>query len=391
MATTYGDNDQYSTESEVTGSKQPQGLPSGAKLVIVGNAYRVVWALGDGLGNAWYSISAEHLKNLYGSTAPPVDKIFDNAGAFSAENGNLYWGNIAEVSLKADTPWDDLKDQIFNQFGYVPGLDELEIKRLLIQAFYEGWSENQWTVEYRQTDYFNKLTDDQRAWVGLSEAEKKMRIEEQYVQLQEMHQSIWGPNYSINAANLKSIATKIASGQTSLASWEWGEKQGAAKIEGTNEWQRIRAQQEAALAEGNEEENLALAAQNAWYDWVGPVAMPEGFAQKWGADLASGKASEADLETYLKQISTSRWAYKPPELRWSDWSAPYKAQIKDELELVSLDDKDTLLTSLLNSDMTGQDLTQMIRQDSRFRSTTKMYGELSAAATDLGRRFGFIT
>ena len=45
---------------------------------------------------------------------------------------------------------------------------------------------------------------------------------------------------------------------------------------------------------------------------------------------------------------------------------------------------------MLNSDLTGVDLEQMIRQDDRYKSTRGMFGELSSFAQQLGKDFGFI-
>lgn len=373
-------------------SVQPQALPKGAKLVRIGTGtYRVVWDLGNGLGHAWYTIDKEHLTNLYKGAKPPEDFWFANTANFEGEFGNFHWGNIAEVTLKAETPWEDLTEKIQNQFGFVPGLGDQEIRRLLMQSFWEGWSENQWTVEYRKTNYFNKLSDDARAWVGLSTAEKNQRVGDVATEMTNQYRSYMGKDIDRAATTIQTQALKIASGVMTMDHWLYALRTQAAGIEGTPIWRQNQEEDEAALAEGNEVENFTLAAENQWRDWVGPVAMPEGFAAQWGNWLASGQRSEADFENYLKQISQTRWAYKPADLTWKDWSASYKAQIRDELELPTLDDKDSLLTQALNSDMTGQDLTQMIRADQRFLSTEKMYGELASAASDMGRRFGFIT
>lgn len=377
--------------SDSTPGATTQALPKGAKLVKIGSTYRVIWDLGGGLGWAWYDITGQQLEEIYDTKTPAPHFTLSNTGQFESQYGNNYWGNVGEINLKADDPWQDLTDRIYNQFGYVPGFDTDEVRKLLTQAFFEDWDQNQWLVEYRNTDYYQSTTDVQRQWVGLSDAEKAQRIEEEAINLQNMYQGIWGYGFDFDDAAIQDMAFKIASGQSTLDQWEWDQRAAAAKVEGTVEWNTRRQQEEDLLAEGNEIENLTLFAEQQWLSWVGPVDVPAGFAEKWGSDLASGKASQADLETYLKDISNGRWSFKPPNLTWTDWASTYKQQIKSTLELGSLDDKDPLLNQILGSDLNGVDLNSMIRQDERFKSTQQMFGELSSMAEDMGRRFGFIT
>lgn len=375
--------------SDATGSKQPEALPRGAKLVRYGNIYKVVWDLGGGLGWAYYDISADHLKKLYGSATPAVDEVYTKDQFFDKYKP-AFFGNIAEVSLKAEDPWQDLKDRIFDQFGWVAGIDDPQIKRLLIQAYFEDWSQNQWLVEYRRTDYYQKSTDQQRQWASLSKAEKDQRVREQAAELRSIYSNYWGNTKPATSA-INDAAFKIASGQMTLEEWEWKTRSDAEKVPETPAQRRVREEEEAKREEGNQIENMTLLAENEWRRWVGPGDMPTNFASKWGNDLASGKASEADLENYLKSISDSRWQFKPEGATWEDWASSYKATIRSTLELGDLDDNDPLLQKILSSDMSGVDLNSTIRSDERFRSTRTMFGELSSAAEDIGRRFGFIT
>jgi hypothetical protein len=368
-----------------------EALPKGAVITRIGGQYRIVWNLGDGLGYAWYSISDESLKNIYDTATPDMDDrfVFDNVGQFTRRFGDFYWGNIEEVSLKAETPWQDLTEKIEGQFGHVPGLNTDEIRRLLRQAYFEGWDQNTWTVHYRDTQYYKSRTDDQRAWVGLSESEKQQRVDETARKMADRYRYYWGIDKPWQ--EFKDAALKVASGEITMDTWESDTERSARGTEGSPAWADFQQRQRAGKEEQNLAENWEAFAEDEWRSWVGPVDMPGDFGARWGAWLASGEKSEADLENYLKSISQGRWSYKPPDLAWKDWAASYKSQIRDELELPSLDDKDPLLNKILNSDLTGQDLTQMIRQDDRFLSTRNMYGQLSSAVADMGRRFGFIT
>lgn len=388
--TTSGSSSGGSDDSSGGTSATTEALPQNAELVKVGNTYRVVWSLGDGLGYAWYNITGDQLTDLYKTKTPDYGDSVANVGAFESKYGNNFWGNVGEINLKADTPWEDLRDRIYSQFGWVPGFDDPQIKRMMTQAYFEDWDQNQWLVEYRKTDYYQNSTDAQRQWVGLSEAEKKQRAGDVGIEMTNFYRDYMGKDIDKFADTITSQALKIASGQMTMDHWLYALRQQAAGIEGTPIWQQDRQAEEDALAEGNQIENLTLFAEQQWRDWVGPISVPDNFATTWGNNLASGKASEADLENYLKEISNSRWTFKPPNLTWQDWSSTYKQQVKSTLELGTLDDEDPLLNQILSSDLNGVDLNTMIRQDQRFRSTQAMYGELSGAAEEMGRKFGFI-
>lgn len=366
-----------------------QALPKNAKLVKVGNTYRVIWDLGDGMGWAWYSADKEDLKKIYGENEPQAHLELANASVFERRFGKNYWGDLSEINLRADTPWDDLKEKIFSSFGWVPGLDDPEVRRTILQGFFEGWNETQFTVEYRKTNYFNTLTDTQRKWVGLSEAERAQRTQSIAVELAESYKDIWGEVVPLDDDDIQAAAMKIASGQDLLEKWKFDQRKLAGEVEGTPESVKRDREQRDLLAEGNKAENLALYAENQWREWVGPGGIPKGFGKKWGDQINAGTKSEADLENYLKSLSSSRWAQKPPDLTWQDWATPYKSQIQNTLELSTLDDEDRLLNRILNQDISGQDLNVMIRQDERFRKTQGLYNELSGAASNLSRQFGF--
>lgn len=373
------------------GGISPKALPRNAKLVKVGNQYRVVWSLGGGLGWAWYAISADQLKNIYETTTPDAHFSVGNVGQFEAQFGNNYWGNIAEVNLSHDNPWEDLKQRIFDQFGFVAGFDDPEIQRLLIQAYFEDWNQNQFLVQYRDTDFYQETTTAQRQWMGLSEAERNQLIRDTSADLSRIYESYWGNPIDWNDPTIADAAFKIASGQMTQKEWEYTQRQQAGSDENTPEGRKRREEEEAQRAEGNQIENFTLYAENLWRSWVGPSEPPPGFGTRWGEQLASGRASEADLENYLRDVANSRWVFKPENATWEDWAAPYKSEIRQKLELGSVDDNDSLLGQILNTDLNGVDVNQLIRQDSRFRSTRTMYNELSTYAEEIGRRFGFIT
>ncbi len=366
-------------------------LPRNSKLVRIGSKYRVVWDLGDNLGWAWYDITTEQLQNIYDTKTPVAHFTLSNMGQFESRFGNNYWGNVAEVDLKAEDPWEDLKSRIFSNFGFVPGFDDPEIRRLLIQGHFEGWNQNEFTVAYSNTEYFNTLSNQQRAWFGLSEAEKSQRVRNQAAELTRDYFNLYGQSISADDPSILDAASKIQSGEMTIDEWRYNARLEAEGIDESPAARQIREEDEAQLAEGNQVEDLTDFAEDQWRAWVGGgITMPSGFATDWGSRLASGKSSEADLETYLKSVSSSRWSNKPADVTWIDWASTYKSQIRNTLELGTLNDNDSLLTQILNSDLDGVDLERLIRSDSRYLGTRAFGGTLSSYAEQLGRDFGYI-
>jgi hypothetical protein len=333
-------------------------------------------------------MDAATAQNIFGAGYVP-NFTFSNVGQFEDRFGNNYWGDVREIDLKAETPWEDLDSRIEAQFGHVPGFSDPDIRRLMRQAFFETWSPDQFQVEYRKTSYYQNSTDQQRQWAGLSQAERNQRIAETDTKMKQEYRRLFGAEMPVGYS--AGIAEQIASGVTTFDSWAYGQASAAGGQTGTPEHARRFAEQQAANSPQNQIENMTKFANDQYLAWVGPGALPANFAASWGKNLATGDASEADLEAHLKTLSQARWAYKDPNVSWEDWAAPFKAEIGDTLELGSVMDTDPLLGSILRSDLTGVDLNAMIRKDKRFLSTQKMYEGLAGAAADMGRRFGFIT
>ncbi len=370
-----------------------RAIPRDAQLVTVDGAYRVLWDLGDGLGSAWYTINAEQLKNLYGESFHLyVAQSFANTGVFEAQHGNNFWGNVAEISITADTPWQDLKDRIFETFGYVAGLDTPEIRKLVLEGYFEGWSNDEFIGRYQQTAFFNAQNDVARSWSIKSDAEKAASLQEKAVDLVDLYRSKWGidPEGGLDNADIVQAANQILSGELTEEEWKFNNRTAAEGVDNTP------AARDAATETREQGEkdvtisNLSGFAKDQWRKWMGPTDMPSDFQQRWGKDLYWNRKSEEDLELALSSLSQGTWESKPENVSWEEWASPVKSRIKSLLELPSVDDTDSLLTRIMGDGLSGADSNVAIRNDPRFQGTQRLYDELSRAASDLGRQFGFI-
>jgi len=370
-----------------------KALPQNARLVNVNGEIRAIWDLGDGLGHAWYSINEDQLQDLYGENWQAyITETLGTEGAYNAKYGDFYWGNVAEINLTADNPWEDLKARTFEAFGYVAGFDDPEVKRLILQGHFETWSSDEFLAHYRNTEYYLGTTQTQRDWGQYGEEEKSQRIDSRSAQLVEEYRALYGvdPIDGINNAEIRAAAEAIESGESSASEWSYNQRREAEKVENSP---AARALVDEERAQGESEvsiENRGGFARERWEYWMGSTPLPPAFVDRWGRDLYMNNASEDDLETSLRELSAGTWQTKPENIGWGEWASPVKANIRNLLELSSVDDNDPLLNRVLDQGLSGQDATLAIRKDQRFRSTNRMFDELAQGAQALGRTFGFI-
>jgi len=370
-----------------------KALPKNSRLVNVNGEWRVIWDLEDGLGYAWYSIDEPQLINLYGDDWQSYNsETFGTVDAYNAKYGDFYWGNVAEIDIASDNPWDDLKNRTFAAFGYVAGFDDPEVKRLILQGFFESWTPNEFLANYQNTEFYKSTTQVQRAWSQFGPEEQAQKIQAQAALLVEEYRSQYGidPIGGISNEQILVDAEAIASGQISQSEWSYNTKRAAEAI---TDSPAARSVENEIIAQGASEvtiENRGGYAQERWEYWMGSTPLPPNFVNEWGTGLYMNQKSEADLETALRELSGGTWENKPENLGWSEWASPAKANIRNLLELTSVDDTDALLNNILDNGLSGQEAVLAIRQDSRFRGTNRMFDELSQAANSIGKSFGFV-
>ena len=370
-----------------------KALPRNSRLVNVNGENRVIWDLGDGLGHAWYTINDTQLQNLYGENWQAyVTETFGTEGAYNAKYGDYYWGNVAEIDLTSDNPWEDLKARTFAAFGYVAGFDDPDVRRLILQGHFENWSSNEFFANYQQTDFYRNTTETQRQWGRYGPEERSRRINTRAASLVEEYRRQWGvdPIGGINNEEILAAAEQIESGQISSGEWSHNNRQAAENAGNTPAARAVTDRQREQGKAGVTIENRGGYARERWEYWMGSTPLPSGFANEWGRNLYMNINSEDDLETSLRELSAGTWANKPENLGWSEWAAPVKSNIRNILEMSTVDDSDPLLSMIMDRGLSGYDATLAIRQDQRFRSTNRMFDELSRAASSLGRTFGFI-
>lgn len=370
------------------------GVPRHGLIIQVANGYRVVWNLGGNLGWAWYSASPSLLEKVWGPDwREQVNESLPTISAFKSKYGNNYWGTIAEISLTAETPWEDLMSRIYSSFGPVPGLEtSAELKRLAIQGYFEQWSPQEWITHYHQTEYWNTLNTTQQNWNSISQGERDRLVDEWAGKLLAIYRQYWGvnPTNGLRNADLRAAAERVASGRMDISQYENRTRNQAQKTEGTPAYRDKITEVQASHEQEVTLDNWALTVESLWNEWVGPGTPNQAFKERWAKALYKKTKSEADLLDKLKGMSIGRWPTKPEDMTWEEWASPTISDIEDLLEIGTLDPSDLLLKDILQKGLTGADATIAIRHDARFKQTNKFRDELSSAVADVGRKFGFV-
>lgn len=372
----------------------PLALPRGASLIRVGSDYRVLWDLPDDMGTVWYTISTAQLTQIYGDNwEGDVREVYSNTGSFEAKYGNLAWGNVAEIPRTSEDPWQDMYQRILNTFGFVAGMENSEVRRLVIQAYFEKWTSSEFLALYKQTDYFNSTTDLQRKWVITSDAEKDRLTREKASDLVSKYYGFYGedPVGGLENPDILSAARAIASGAMSEGEWIYDTKKKAQLDEGSPAYRDLIDERQAKGEQESSTENLGAFAEGEWRRWMGgAVPIPSDFASDWGNWLYLNRRSEADLDTYLKGLSSTYYPDKDSNTSWADWAAIPRSYIQNLLELPTVADNDGLLDQILQSGATGYDMRVLIKNDPRYMQTKGAFSELSSKVSNLGTMMGFI-
>ncbi len=370
---------------------QPLAIPRNARLASVASHFRVLWDTPDGQ-TVWYSINLDQLAQIYGSNwRDSIDERYSGTAAYDAKYGNLHWGNVAEISRTSEDPWEDMQDRIFSQFGFVAGMDDPEVRKLIMQAWFEGWDTNEFIAHYKDTGYFDSLADKAREWATLSDAEKAQRVEEQRFDLIDTYRLFYGTEPDgLALTSIDEAAFNIASGAATEDEFKYNTRIAAELIEDSPAHRNLIEEDQATGEREVTIENLGGFAEDEWRKWMGPAGLPDNFASSWGNDLFLNKKSEEDLEQYLTALAFSAWPNKPEQVSWTDWSASPKSSIRTILELPSVDDEDALLTRILTEGLVGADLTGAIRHDSRFLETQGFLDDTAIKAHAIGQTMGFI-
>lgn len=361
-------------------------LPNASKIVRVGDEFRAVLEFSDGLGAAWYDITSVQYQNL-GSPQPTEEYTLDG---FTNKYGDFYFGNLNEIEVNGDIAWQEMTKSIFAEYGqYVP-LDSPELKRLVMEAYLEGWDGEQTKAAYKNTSYYNNMSNQARAFEGMSTAEQAAEIERNQYKLLAHYIYENGQEPTNGISDLLEEATAVSKGTIGLDGAYYSITTNAQGVEGSSAHRRAQDQ----IAEKNE----ALGEADGWYSRImnahntyqgSHIAVEEGHYRELAKQLTT---QEKDWNTILGEIQEASGithVNKDPLLTYNQYSSGAKGIVKGALEIENVGPNDSLVTRILSEELQGKDLDKAIREDSRFLNTTRAKDELTSSVNSLGKALGF--
>jgi len=362
-------------------------LPQSAIITKIGDEWRIVLPFSDGLGAAWYDITSTQYANLGN---PKADETFADVEDFTNKYGDFYFGNLNEIEINGDVAWQEMTKSIFAEFGqYIP-LDSPELKRLVLQAYFEQWEPQQVEAAYKNTSYYNAMSDQARAYEGMSDAEKLMEIERQQYKLNAHYIYEYGDNPTEGLDSFKEMATKIAKGEISIEGAFYTITSEAQNVQGSSANRRLTdelAQKNEALGADEANYSRILNSHNVYYGNHVPV--DEGYYRELAKELT---LNQTDWNSVLNQLQTGSAAThkgKDPTLTWNQYSSGAKSVLKAGLELNDVDNNDPLLVKILSGELQGKDVDTAIRADNRFLNTKRAEDEFTSSVNSIGSMLGF--
>lgn len=375
------------TSNNNTGNTALQQLPQTAIITKVGGEWRIVLPFSDGLGAAWYDITSTQYNNLGN---PNADETFTNLDEFPGKYGDFYFGNLNEIEINGDVAWQEMTKAIFAEFGeYIP-LDSPELKRLVMQAYLEKWEPEQVQAAYKNTAYFNSMTDAARNWDGLADAEKAFEVERNEYKLLSHYIYENGDQPTNGLKTFTEMATKVAKGEISVEGAFYNITTEAQGVIGSAAERRLSDQASAknqALGEDQSNYSRIVNSHNVYYGNHVPV--DEGHYRELAKQLST---SETDWNSVLNGIQTgssSTHSGKDPTLTWNQYSSGGKSILKEGLELNSVSNDDPLLTKIISGQLEGKDIDLAIRGDDRFLNTKRAENEFTGSVNSIGSMLGF--
>ena len=237
------------------------------------------------------------------------------------------------------------------------------------------------------TDYYNKLTDVQREWNDLSDAEKQYRIKEESAWLAEKYFTLVGTPVNAENPDVIKYATDIVSGKRSrdgvIASW----LKVIAEKNPESPWMRTRRNEEENQRkrpfEIEQKAGEIRALNNQW-----GVQMGEASLQQWANDIVSMKRSDDDLLESLKNQAQVLYPWKDRELSTDEAAQPWIQTFQRVMEKPA-DIFNTQIQKALSNGMPVFDFERELKSSEQWEQTSNFQADATKALGDIGRRMGF--
>lgn len=260
------------------------------------------------------------------------------------------------------------------------------INAVLQRAARPDMSDTEWRQLISQTAYANAKTQRAAEWNDLSEAEQQARIDEYRLGISDMIQRTIGEFPSPQDARVSDWATRVASGQWTLARAEL-EARKIAEENPESPWsRRVRDELEQQRRRGVDIENLVGDVRSLSRRWG--VELSPDVERRWAEMWVANEMSEQDIVDNLKTQAQVLYPWKDPEQETEVAAQPWLNTYNRVMEA-----NETLFNPhvqrALQNGTTVFDFEQDLKLTDEYKFTGNFQAEMSQVMSQVSEQMGF--
>lgn len=309
----------------------------------------------------------------------PPDTMVDGGMANELGTTTLQFGTFGKM-------WDSIVGQTM---GYNnPAKDDPGVLKVLAEfAARPDMEPAELQNRLQATQWFQQHTQDQLEWNGLSEQEKRKRLDETATRMQSTIFQFVGVDVDRNDPRVKNHLEAVASGKTGFGAWTQIIKDQAADIKESPWARQVRDEQEAQRQRPIDIENTAQRIRETTERWG--VGWSSKTIQKWAKDMVEKKSSDEDLVMELRKQAQVLYPWKDPEVETATAAAPWLETYQRVMEgpaSISTPEVQKALTA-------GQavfDFETDLKKSDKWLETKNGQDTMYSTVSELGARMGFV-
>lgn len=274
--------------------------------------------------------------------------------------------------------------------GDGPAKDDPEILNVIGQLMARpDMSDSELQGLLRTTNYYKKLTDKQREWNDLSDAERNVRVDDAAAQLADTYLREVGAQINFDDETLRTWALNVASGKVGVGSALMSWIRPKAKENPESPYMRtVRNEQENQRKRGVDASNQAGQARALAERWG--VNMSDQSLTEWGLKIISNEASQKDFEDYLRKQAKVLYPWKDEAIPTMDAAQPWIDTYGRVLETGNPSLFNPVVQQALTTGMPLFEFEKQLKSRPEWLQTSNANQELSSMAAQIGRQMGFV-
>jgi hypothetical protein len=362
-------------------------LPSDAQIYVIDGTFEVyaVFDLG-GVKVAYTIDTAAGATNWVDKPRTVVSRNdWDALGTVNAGSSN----ELQTVQTTFGTYrafWDSILGQVM---GYNnPARTDPEVQKVIAEfAARPDMSMTELQNKLQATSWFQTHTSSQLEWNGLSEAEKRKRLDDTASRMIATWQQYGGVFIDSSDPRIANYVERVASGELGFGAWTETVKQAAASMPESPWAREQRAEGEAQRQRPIDIENTAQRIRSQLNRWG--LQWREDEVQRWAREIVEKRSSDDDLIEAMKTQAQVLYPWKDREMETVTAAEPWLAVHERVLESpASLQSPE--IQAALTGGTPAWEFEQQLKKSSKWLGTKNGQASITDAIAEAGRRMGFV-